>query len=299
VGTNSVRLLVADIVDGRPRTAVRRARVTRLGEGLQISHRFSAEARQRTAALVAEFVTEARRSGAHTIDLVGTSACREAADGAEFVKGLGREHCIVARVVSGQEEARLSFVGATLDVTGDVVLLDVGGGSTELVRARAEGGLGAVSIGVGCVRGTERWFTSDPPSAHERATARAEVRALFVPLTESFGASVASPEVGAAALVGVAGTVTTYACLSLGLAEYDPNVIHLTMLDRSRLEGDVERLATMPACDRAELACMQTGRADVIVAGGEILLAAMETLGWERLIVSERDILDGILMARC
>ncbi len=164
LGTNSVRLLVADLVDGRPRTVVRRASVTRLGEGLEATGRFSPEARQRTAALVAEFVAEARQTGVETIALVGTSACREAADGAEFVDGLGREHAVNARVVSGEEEARLSFLGATLDITGDVVLLDIGGGSTELVRTGADGALAAVSVAVGCVRGTERWFTSDPPS---------------------------------------------------------------------------------------------------------------------------------------
>jgi exopolyphosphatase / guanosine-5'-triphosphate,3'-diphosphate pyrophosphatase len=297
LGTNSVRLLVADLVAGRPRTVVRRARVTRLGEGLETAHRFSPEARQRTAAVVAEFVTEARQTGAETISLVGTSACREAADGAEFVGDLGREHAIAARVVSGEEEARLSFLGATLDITGNVVLLDVGGGSTELVRTGVEGGLAAVSVEAGCVRGTERWFTSDPPSPKERAAARAAIKAQFAPLRDAFGASAPEGRPGAAVLVGVAGTVTTFACLSLGLAAYDPDAIHLTTLDRTRLADEVERLATMRASDRAALSCMQAGRADVIVAGGEILLGAMETLGWERLIVSERDILDGIVMA--
>ena len=299
VGTNSVRLLVADLIDGRPRTVARRARVTRLGEGLETSGRFSPEARQRTAAIVTEFVNEARQAGAESISLVGTSACREAADGAEFVGGLGREHTIAARVVSGEEEARLSFLGATLDVAGDVVLLDVGGGSTELVRSGAEGGLAAVSVDAGCVRGTERWFTSDPPSRKERESARAAVQALFAPLADVFGVDALAAQPGASVLVGVAGTVTTFACLSLGLAVYDPDAIHLTTIDRTRLAGEVERLATMPASDRAVLLCMQVGRADVIVAGGEILLGAMETLGWERLIVSERDILDGIVMAQC
>lgn len=298
LGTNSVRLLVADLVAGRPRTVVRRARVTRLGEGLETSRRFSPEARRRTAAVVAEFVAEARQTGAETIALVGTSACREATDGVEFVGGLAREHAIAARVVSGEEEACLSFLGATLDITGDVVLLDVGGGSTELVRSRAEGGLTAVSVDVGCVSGNERWFTSDPPSPEERRAARMAVHDLFAPLTAAFGANAPMtrpPE--ECVLVGVAGTVTTYACLSLGLAEYDPEAIHLTSLERTLLAGEVERLSTMRASDRAALACMQKGRADVIVAGGEILLGVLETLGWERLIVSERDILDGVVMA--
>ena len=297
LGTNSVRLLVADLVDGRPRTVVRRACVTRLGEGLEAAGRFSPEARQRTDEVVAEFVAEARQIGAQTIVLVGTSACREAADGAEFVDGLRREHAVDARVASGEEEASLSFLGATLDVAGDVVLLDVGGGSTELVRAGAGGGLAAVSVDAGCVRGTERWFTSDPPSPAERARARAEVRALFAPLADTFGPDARAAGSGAGVLVGVAGTVTTFACLSLGLAEYDPEAIHLSTLDRTRLAAEVERLATMRASDRSALSCMQAGRADVIVAGGEILLGVMETLGWEKLIVSERDILDGIVMA--
>lgn len=312
VGTNSVRLLVGDLVHGRPRTVVRRARVTRLGEGLGASKRFTAAARTRSAAAVAGYVVEARGLGAEFIALVGTSACREAEDGAEFVASLGREHAVFARVVSGDDEARLSLLGATLDIPGDVVLLDVGGGSTELVRRPAAGAPMAVSVDVGCVRATERWFTSDPPAGSEREAARAEARDLFAPLPGLFGArdagdvdaaneadaahAAAAPTPPAETLVGVAGTVTTLACLSLGLAEYDPEAIHLATLDRARLAAEVERLATMTAAERAELSCMQAGRADVIVAGGEILLAAMDALGWEQLTVSERDILDGILM---
>lgn len=310
VGTNSVRLLVADVVEGRPRTLVRRARVTRLGEGLGGLQRFTAAARARSAAAVAEYVVEARGLGAEFIALVGTSACRQAEDGAEFVASLGSGHAMAAQVISGDHEARLSLLGATLDIPGDVVLLDVGGGSTELVRRPAAGAPSAVSIDVGCVRATERWFTSDPPAVGEREAVRAQARDLFVPLAEIFGACGADASAADAAgpdatahtpaaetLVGVAGTVTTFACLSLGLAEYDPDAIHLARLDRTRLAAEVERLAAMTLVERAGLSCMQAGRADVIVAGGEILVAAMDALGWHQLTVSERDILDGILVA--
>jgi len=328
VGTNSVRLLVGATGSGTGlRTLARRARVTRLGAGFERTGPLDPEAARRTAEAVSDFVKEARQLGAEVIDLVGTSASRDASDGPEFVAGLGAELGIRARVASGPEEAELSYRGATLDLPEqDIVVIDVGGGSTELVRGIAQAGdsgplvggrasdaaaaaahlapaFDAVSLDLGCVRGTAAWFRDDPPTHQERYAARDAARAAFEPFAMDFGPSRPSADSESAGLpptgsrlVGVAGTITTLACLILELASYDPVAIHLRRFSRSDLAKQVDRLAALGAEERAALPCMQTGRAGVIVAGGEVLLGAMEALGWTEVTVSERDILDGILL---
>ncbi len=328
VGTNSVRLLVG-VLGGAAgvRTLVRRARVTRLGAGFERTGPLDPEAVRRTAEAVADFVKEARGLRVETIDLVGTSASRDAADGPEFIASLGRELGVRTRVASGPEEAMLSYRGATLDLPGeDAVVIDVGGGSTELVRAvgrrgacdspallrtgaRADtvaGGppaVDAVSLDLGCVRGTAAWFRSDPPSTEERVAARRVAREAFEPFAGRFGAFLsataserAAPSRTHARLVGVAGTITTLACLILELGSYDSDAIHLQRFSRTELVRQVDRLAALDPDERAALPCMQPGRAGVIVAGGEVLLGAMEALGWTEVTVSERDNLDGILL---
>lgn len=303
VGTNSVRLLVALVGgDRRVHTLVRRAEITQLGSGLRPGGRFDPDARRRTAAAVSRFAEEARGLGVDRIRLVGTSAARDAEDGCAFIQSLGDQLQVDARVASGSEEAVLSYIGATLDLDADAVVIDIGGGSTEAVRAaeaaRPTGdgeervlspAVDAVSLNIGCVRGTEEWFTADPPPSAERTTARRVARDAFAPLAERFGAP-------AGVLVGVAGTITTLACLALGLESYDPDSIHLRVFTRKEMEVQVDALAALDPEARAALPCMQEGRARVIVAGGEILLGAMEASGWEKITVSERDMLDAIVL---
>lgn len=309
VGTNSVRLLVAVVQgDRQVHTLVRRAEITQLGSGLKPGGRFDPDARQRTAAAVSRFAEEARGLGVERIRLVGTSAARDAEDGREFIQSLGEQLQVDARVASGSEEAVLSYIGATLDLDADAVVIDIGGGSTEAVSAaepvraaEAAGPAGeaeervlspavdAVSFSIGCVRGTEEWFTADPPTSAERATARRTAREAFAPLAERFGTR-------AGLLVGVAGTITTLACLALGLESYDSDAIHLRVFTRGEMEVQVDALAALNPEVRAALPCMQEGRARVIVAGGEILLGAMEALGWEHITVSEHDMLDAIVL---
>lgn len=371
VGTNSVRSLVAaigtwatvgrpagrgDLVAAAERKAllslVRRARITRLGAGLVPGGALDPAARQRTEKAVRALVAEARALGARDIHLVGTSAARDALDGRDFIAELGRELGIAARVATGAEEAVLSFRGATRGLAGDPVVLDIGGGSTELVREqrtpvdvhgaavpgpdesvdvvarRASAGVDrrtthevdAISLDLGCVRGTTDWFTSDPPPMRERLAARQACAAAFRLYAGRFGAApTAARGLGESAgagegsvgsldidpdraartprFIGVAGTITTLACLALDLPEYDPDAIHLRTFARTVLEEVVDTLAAVGPEERAGLPCMQSGRAGVIVAGGEILLGAMDGLGWAELTVSERDILDGILLA--
>jgi exopolyphosphatase/guanosine-5'-triphosphate,3'-diphosphate pyrophosphatase len=289
IGTISVRLLVADMRGGRPEQVFRRAEITRLGEGLQPGEPLNPEARERTAAVVAGFVAEARRLGAERILVAGTSACRDAADGAEFIRGLGEEHRARAVVLTGSEEASLAYAGASLDVAGSPVVLDVGGGSTELIWRTPGRAIESVSLALGASRGTERWIHSDPPLPQEMDAALAEAAALVEPLRATFG--------GADRLVGVAGTVTTLACVDAGLEAYDAEVIHLRALSLESVDRLVGILAGMTTSQRAALACVQAGRAPVIVAGALIVKAAMQALGYTEMIISERDILDGLALA--
>ncbi len=301
VGTISVRLLVADVADGRPEQVFREAEITRLGEGLRAGGPLLPAARERTAAAVARFVGDARALGAGRILVAGTSACRDAADGREFIRTLGTDHRADAVVLSGQEEASLAYAGATLDVADHPVVLDVGGGSTELIRGGADGSVEAESLALGASRGTERWIHSDPPSPEELEAVFGDATSLLAALEARFGpaASIGSFP-GASRLVGVAGTVTTLACLDAGLSAYDAEVIHLRTLTLDSLDRLVSFLAGMTTSQRAALPCVQTGRAPVIVAGALIVKAAMQALGFTELTVSERDILDGLaLSAAC
>ncbi|MHB8867302.1 MAG: DUF501 domain-containing protein [Thermoleophilia bacterium] len=344
VGTNSVRVLIGAVGEsGLVLGLVRRAEITQLGAGLAPGKPLDPEARLRTARAVADLVAEARTLGARTIHLVGTSAARDAEDGPAFIAGLGQDLGVAAHVATGPEEAALTFLGVTSDLEGDPVVVDIGGGSTELVRGRGSGGgsrgpavvaapeiegvgldvegVDAVSLDLGCVRGTAAWFTSDPPSHEELRVARCACVEAFRPLASRFGSGTPQPPPGggdaagiaqgrrkgdssAAAsperllrLVGVAGTITTLACVALALPEYDPDAIHLRSFGGRELEDVVDRLSAMGPDERAALPCMQRGRGGVIVAGGVILLAAMDALGWSEVTVSERDLLDGILLS--
>ena len=314
VGTISVRLLVADVVGGRPQTVIRRAEVTRLGQGLQAGAPLAAESRWRTAEVVARFVREARAHAAGDIVLAGTSAAREACDGEAFMEALGRDNGVKATVLSGRREAELAYAGAGLDLpaesaAGPMVLLDVGGGSTELMSCSADGVVDVVSLEIGASRGTQRWISSDPPSPDELEAVYRDAERVFTGLRGRFGRA---PEAGAAAgararartaadagarrLVGVAGTVTTLACLDAGLKEYDGQVLHLRGLSVGAVRRITGVLSAMTTEERAALPCVQAGRAPVIVAGAVIVLAALETFGYDRLTVSERDLLDGLLL---
>jgi exopolyphosphatase / guanosine-5'-triphosphate,3'-diphosphate pyrophosphatase len=292
VGTNTVRLLVADVVGGRPVTIARHAVVTRLGQDLGANGVLHPDAVARTAHAIEGFVAEARRLGARNITLVGTSATRDAVDGRAFIDGLGHRLGICARVVPGEVEARLAYTGATLDISGEVVLMDVGGGSTELVLALPDGSLVARSLNVGSVRASERRVHTDPPAAAELASVRAEVRAAVDPLRQTFARGETVRR-----LVGVAGTVVTFACLALGLEEYRSEDVHLQTITQDQVATQIARLAALTDAQRLALPCMQPGRESVVCAGGEIVHTLMRALGYDELLVSERDLLDGIILA--
>lgn len=302
-GTNSIRLLIADItVDGGRRHSVdvvRQMRIVRLGEGVDATGRFADAALQRTRAALVDYAELLARHEVSRIRMVATSATRDAANRDEFfamtAEVLGAVvPGAVAAVISGEQEAALSFHGAVAELDpadGPFVVVDLGGGSTEVVRGGGEV-QASKSVDIGCVRLTERCLHSDPPTAAEIAAARAVA-------AERIGAALeAVPVAGARTWVGVAGTFTTLAALAMGLPEYDSEAIHLSRIGFDELLAVCDGLIGRTRAQRAALGPMHEGRVDVI-GGGSIVVQELARelgtrMGIDTLVVSEHDILDGI-----
>ncbi len=306
-GTNSIRLLIADVVDGRLRDVHREMRIVTLGEGVDATGEFAPAALARTEAALTDYVETMLAHDVTKVRMVATSAARDAGNRDEFfamtARQLGRVMPgAVAEVITGTEEAALSFRGAVGELdpaTGPFVVVDLGGGSTEVVL----GGSGAevadvvasFSANIGCVRLTERCLQTDPPTADEVAAARAVARAG---LAEALAAV---PVEAARTWVGVAGTFTTVAALALGLPEYDSEVIHLSRIGIPAVVKVCDELIAMPRTQRAELGPMHPGRVPVI-GGGAIVVEELarefgQRAGITELVVSEHDILDGIALS--
>jgi len=289
-GTNSVRLLVAEVEDGRVTTLDRRLQITRLGQGVDATGRFHPDALDRTLAAFDAFAVRMDALEAGRRRVVATSAARDAANSAEFFSGVLARVGVPAEIITGDEEARLSFTGAVSGIDGlaqPVLLIDIGGGSTELVLGRDGVPQHARSLDIGSVRVRERFLASDPPSADEVAAATAHIDALLDGSGIAFGS--------AAAWVGVGGTATSLAALALGLPVYDSARVHGSLIARDDLDALTARLLTMPVAEVLALPTMVPGRADVICAGGLICrrIGARVDLP---LRVSEADILDGIVL---
>jgi exopolyphosphatase/guanosine-5'-triphosphate,3'-diphosphate pyrophosphatase len=293
-GTNSVRLLVADLPEsgaGGLADHARRMEIVRLGEGVDRTGRLSAAAIERTRAALAGYAGEIRRLGADRVRMVATSATRDAANADEFtamvVDTLGTE----PEVVSGDEEARLSYAGAVRELPGDArppyLVVDIGGGSTELVSGR-EAVERVMSVDVGCVRMTERHLPGDPPAPDQVAAAEADIAAAVGPALAGLG------DRWPGTLVGLAGSVTTVAGIALGLTGYRPDRIHHAWVSYEQVAKVTADLLAMPRADRRALPVMHPGRADVIGAGALILRIVMALAGAGSVLASERDILDGI-----
>jgi exopolyphosphatase/guanosine-5'-triphosphate,3'-diphosphate pyrophosphatase len=308
-GTNSIRLLIADR-DRTPDGVVlrdlhREMRIVRLGEGVDATGRFSAGALERTRAALADYAALIDGYQARKVRMVATSATRDAANRADFfamtATVLGSvAPGAVAEVITGTEEAELSFNGAVGELNSDAepfVVVDLGGGSTEVVLGHggSRGVTASYSADIGCVRMTERCLHSDPPTAEEVAEARAVVREK---LGEAFAAV---PVQEAKTWVGVAGTFTTIAALAHGLRTYDSAAIHLSRLRLGDLLRVCDELIGMTRAQRAALGPMHEGRVDVIGGGAIVVqeLAAVlrERAGIDELVVSEHDILDGIALS--
>ncbi|WP_329020019.1 Ppx/GppA phosphatase family protein [Streptomyces sp. NBC_00690] len=290
-GTNSIRLLVADadLATGQLVELDRRMTIVRLGQGVDRTGRLAPEALERTFAACREYAAVIEEHGVERLRFVATSASRDAENRDDFVRGVRDVLGVEPEVISGDQEAEFSFTGATKELPGheERLVVDIGGGSTEFVigRERVEA---AKSVDIGCVRLTERHVRSDPPAPAEIAAVRADIEAAL-DLAER-----TVPLRGARTLVGLAGSVTTVAGIALGLDAYDSTAIHHARISLEQVKGIVQKLMDATHDERAAIPVMHPGRVDVIVAGACVLLAVMERIGAEEVVVSEHDILDGI-----
>ena len=290
-GTNSTRLLVTR---GEARPVERRMQITRLGQGVDASRMLQPAAVERTVAVLGDYRRTMDRLGVEQVRMVATSAVRDAENRDEFLDAADKAVGVRPELLDGQEEGRLSFRGATagLDASdGPFLVVDIGGGSTEFVVG-AEEPVGVVSIDLGCVRLTEKFFDRDPPGPMALSQAISVVHAHLDDVKREV------PAVKEAVrLVGLAGTVTTMAAVEIGLHEYDPDRIHHFVLTRSAAEDVFRTLATETRADRVHNPGLEEARADVIVGGAAILVTIMRHFGFEECLVSEADILDGLALS--
>jgi exopolyphosphatase / guanosine-5'-triphosphate,3'-diphosphate pyrophosphatase len=305
-GTNSIRLLVADVDQGDGATALRdvhrEMRIVRLGQGVDATGQLVPQALERTRAALADFTALLRRKGAERVRMVATSATRDAANKDDFFAMVRATLSTDAEVISGDEEARLSFTGAVGDfepADGPFLVVDVGGGSTELVLGSWDGMKATVtaaqSVDVGCVRITERCLPSDPPTHAEQEAAAQFARTV---LEQAFDAV---PVAQARTWIGVAGTMTQLSSLAQRLPSHDPALVHLSRLSDARLHEISAELLSMTHEQRAANPALHPGRVDVIGGGSLIVRVLADELlaraGISELVVSEHDILDGIALS--
>jgi exopolyphosphatase/guanosine-5'-triphosphate,3'-diphosphate pyrophosphatase len=295
-GTNSIRLLVADVDPERGTLAGadRRMEIVRLGQGVDMSGRLAPEALDRTMNALSDYAAVITRLGADAVRMVATSATRDAANAGEFVRRVTAVLGTAPEVLSGDEEARLSFTGATAELGGEpssespYLVVDIGGGSTEFVLGASGTVTAAASVDIGCVRMTERHLRSDPPSPEQVAAATADIDAAVGRAADQVGAGQART------LVGLAGSVTTVAGIALSLPAYDPTRLHHARVPAAEVHAITTRLLSLTRAERARIPVMHPGRVDVIGAGALILDRIMGLLGLPEVLVSEHDILDGI-----
>jgi exopolyphosphatase/guanosine-5'-triphosphate,3'-diphosphate pyrophosphatase len=292
-GTNSIRLLIADIdhAAGTAIDVVREMVVVRLGEGVDSTGVFAPAALDRTFAACADYAVLLRDAGSPPLRFVATSASRDVSNREEFVAGVAGILGVEPQVISGQEEGALSFAGATTGIPSEArapfLVVDIGGGSTEFVLGSGYP-THRTSVDIGCVRMTERHMTADPPTPAQVAAATADIDAAIA------RAGAVVPFAQAATLVGLAGSVTTVAALALGLPEYDAAVIHHSRIPAAEVRRVSDELLVMTRAERAALPVMHPGRVDVIGAGALVLRRIVDATGVAEVLVSEHDILDGV-----
>jgi exopolyphosphatase / guanosine-5'-triphosphate,3'-diphosphate pyrophosphatase len=291
IGTNSTRLLVADVAGGRVTPLDRRSTVTRLGRGVDLSGHLSAEAIEDVCAAIGDYVGILEEFGAETIDAIATSAVRDAGNGSAFIAELRERFALSARVLDGEEEARATYLGATSESlpTEPTLVVDIGGGSTELVVGTGSEVSFHDSLQAGVVRHTERCFNSDPPTAEEMEALATDVRGL---IEAAVGAGVEASQG-----IAVAGTPTSLAAVEMGLEPYDPTRVHGHVLALPSIQRMLSRLASVPLAERVEIPGLHPDRAPTIVAGVVILIETMRAFGLEEIAVSEHDILYGTALA--
>jgi exopolyphosphatase/guanosine-5'-triphosphate,3'-diphosphate pyrophosphatase len=297
-GTNSLRLLVADVDPARAEVTdvARRMEIVRLGQGVDATGRLAPEALARTTGVLRDYAAVIAASGADAIRMVATSATRDATNAEEFTRRVTEVLGVAPEVLTGAEEARLSFTGATAELAatadgGLFLVADIGGGSTEFVlgvAGSADSTSPAVSVNIGCVRMTERHLRGDPPTAGQVAAATADIDAALDTVSDA----VSAREAGT--LIGLAGSVTTVAGIAMGLPAYDAARIHHARVSAADVHEVTRSLLAQTRAERASIGVMHPGRVDVIGGGALVLDRIMGRFGFTEVLVSEHDILDGI-----
>jgi exopolyphosphatase / guanosine-5'-triphosphate,3'-diphosphate pyrophosphatase len=294
-GTNSLRLLVADVVGDSLSDVVRRMEVVRLGEGVDRTGRLADAALERTFRVLDEYAEIIAAGGVEHVRMVATSATRDAANRDVFVAGVTDRLGVPPEVITGTEEAALSFDGATRELRGHTagleppyLVVDIGGGSTEFVLGDVDGPRSSRSVDIGCVRLTERHLHDDPPS-------RPQIDAVITDISAAIDTAAAVVAIEEArTLVGLAGSVTTVVALALGLQSYDPDRIHHARVSAAAVSAVTEQLLRATRAERAAMPVMHPGRIDVIGGGALVLDTIMRRCGFDAVVASEHDILDGI-----
>ena len=292
-GTNAIRLLIAEVEGDRVTDLVREMRTVRLGEGVDTTGEFSGAALERTFVACREYSKILQQHQVKKLRFIATSASRDVTNRDVFIAGVREVFGVEPEVISGTEEAELSYRGALsgLDVEGPVLVADIGGGSTEFVTALTDGSLVSRSLNIGCVRMTERYLHCDPPTQREiydtvrHIDKEIELIQRTIPIDPG------------TTFIGLAGSVTTVAAMALGLGEYNAELIHGSVLNIDQVEEVTALLVNMTRERRAELGFMHPGRVDVIGGGALVLRESMRLLGFNRVLVSEKDILDGVVLS--
>jgi exopolyphosphatase/guanosine-5'-triphosphate,3'-diphosphate pyrophosphatase len=293
IGTNSTRLLVADVDDGRIADVARETHITRLGEGVDERRRLLPVPIARVRNVLTDYRRALEALGAERTLAIATSAIRDAENGEAFLGEIEWSYGFATRLLTGHDEALLMFRGVTAEreLDSGVVIVDVGGGSTELVAAEPDGVRWHESLDIGSVRLTERFLHGDPPTRDELDACAGAVRAL---LAERVPDEIRAETTSA---IGVAGTITSLAALALGLEQYDRERVHGSVLKAESLSEQLDRLAALPVAERRKLSALDPERAPVIVAGAVIAREVLSFFGVNALEISERDILDGAALA--
>jgi exopolyphosphatase/guanosine-5'-triphosphate,3'-diphosphate pyrophosphatase len=290
-GTNSIRLLIAEPMDGHLVEIDRRMTIVRLGQGVDATGAFAPEALARVFKAASEFAAVIQSRAVARLRFVATSAARDVSNRDEFLTGIEERLGVRPEIISGTEEAELSFRGATnsLDLPAPYLVADIGGGSTELVLGDKTGVRAAESLDIGSVRLTERHVTTDPTSPAELAAITKDIDALLD--------STAVPLADTRSLIAVAGTATTVAAVALDLPEYDRDAVHHARLSATDVRRATTWLTTSTRVDRSAVRSIHPGRVDVIGAGALILQRLTDRLPVDALTVSEHDILDGVALS--
>jgi exopolyphosphatase / guanosine-5'-triphosphate,3'-diphosphate pyrophosphatase len=289
IGTNSTRLLVADVEDGRVEEVDRRTRVTRLGRGVDLSGNLSSDGIEAVCEVLAEYVAAYRELGAECVDAIATSAVRDAANGEAFIAELRERFALGARVLGGEEEALLTYRGAMAQRSrpDPALVIDIGGGSTELIVGSGDEVAFHTSLQAGVVRQTERHLAGNPPTPSELEQLAGEILGLLSSTLSS------EPRVYAEGGIAVAGTPTSLAAIEQELDPYDPGRVQGYRLSLESVQRMLSLLASLPLAERREVTGLDPDRAPTIVAGAVILIEVMRTFGLGDVEVSEHDLLHG------